>query len=854
MSTITFKKTSLFRFIVSVVLVAFIGLLPAQPSYAQVSIVMPAPGQMIHITRHFEPPQMVGLKINLKDPFNFDFIMDRGETPMSDSVEKEEFNKIIKYFLVALTMPNSDMWVNLSPYESKRIIPKVFGQTEMGRDLLAQDYILKQFTASLIYPESGLGKKFWSEVYQQAQARFGTTNISVNTFNKVWIVADKADIYQKGDTAFLVDSHLKVMLEQDYMAIDKNKEQFGNISTIPDTSKDAKTQMALAIVREIIIPAIEKEVNEGKSFAAVRQVYNAEIMATWFKKTPKQSLLGQVFANRSRIAGQKLSDPQAMEKIYKQYLRAYKKGVFNYIKEDAIPDGQTIPRKYFSGGMKQVVEEQINTSPFKARVAVFLGNMRNNMHRFALATVLLTVFASHTAFAHLTDAQVLGGRAVAAAGKVDVAAVAEAREGTGESVDIKFLKAQETFKAAKERLGEAQGHDMDGILKGQFQNLTGRISDFQVGIYKVNDRLERIKDQAKRIDYLKAKRKADEDERRSYVDAMGISLWGQGFPFNFDELTGLFIRVKTRKQMKKNLANIETLLDESNRQIEASERVLQTLEVIAHEEIDQLGISILHFQSEVDELLAKIPDAPPAAPTSTPTPPSAAATTGAVDMLNASLLDAERDLDAQKELNRRMEVKIDATGRQMFKNNYKAGYKANIRNLDIEKNLELERMSLKRRQEALESESKNMNFVKNLGAFFSSARSASDIRQDQKNVEKALEDVNTAIAWKESKYKIRDLEKRIRDLNDLILAATDAFSSPRDRAATAVAHHEADLGGINLSDENLTMNIKVDGMGMPLAAQYQDRAMMNLNGLTSIIRSIKPVTTQNVPALLGIIK
>src|SRR5580698_4545969 len=180
MSTITLKKSPLFRFIAYTVLVAFIGLLPAQPSYAQVTIIMPPPGQMIHITRHFEPPQMVGLKINLKDPFSFNFIMDQGESPMSDSDQREEFNKIIKYFLVSLAMPNKEMWVNLSPYESNRIIPEVFGETEMGRDLLAQDYILKQFTASLMYPENGLGKEFWDKIYAQAQARFGTTDINVN--------------------------------------------------------------------------------------------------------------------------------------------------------------------------------------------------------------------------------------------------------------------------------------------------------------------------------------------------------------------------------------------------------------------------------------------------------------------------------------------------------------------------------------------------------------------------------------------------------------------------------------------------------------------------------------------------
>ena len=377
------------------VLAAFTGMLPAQPSYAQESIFLPPPGQLINITRHFEPAQMVGLKINLKDPFSFGFIMDQGESRMSDADTKEEYNKIIKYFLVSLAMPNKDMWVNLSPYESKRIIPEVFGQTEMGRDLLAQDYILKQFTASLIYPESELGKKFWNKVYKQAQARFGTTDINVNTFNKVWIIADKADIYQKGDTAFLIGSHLKVMMEEDFMAIDKNQEQFGNVQALQEQYKDAKTKMASAIVREIVIPAIEKEVNEGKSFAAVRQIYSAEILATWFKKTLRKSLLGQVFANKSKIAGQKLNDPQADEKIYKQYLRAYKKGVFNFIKEDTAPDGQIIPRKYFSGGALPVGDAAVVTINKKR----FLNNGQVAVVRnFAMITGRLKMIATQLAF------------------------------------------------------------------------------------------------------------------------------------------------------------------------------------------------------------------------------------------------------------------------------------------------------------------------------------------------------------------------------------------------------------------------------------------------------------------------
>ena len=75
------------------------------------------------------------------------------------------------------------MIINLSPYEKDRIIPFYFGLTEMGRDLLAEDYMLKQITASLIYPEERIGKKFWKRIYEEAEKKFGRTNIPVNTFN-----------------------------------------------------------------------------------------------------------------------------------------------------------------------------------------------------------------------------------------------------------------------------------------------------------------------------------------------------------------------------------------------------------------------------------------------------------------------------------------------------------------------------------------------------------------------------------------------------------------------------------------------------------------------------------------------
>ena len=182
---------------------------------------MPAPGVMVPLSPSFNPPILKGLKVHPDNPFRFDFILDKGDFLPQEQL-KQESTKLIKYFLASLTIPEKDLWVNLSPYEKNRIVPQEFGQTEMGRDLLAQDYLLKQISASLIYPESKLGKEFWAKVYAQAQEMYGTTQVPVNTFNKVWIMADKAEIFEHNQTAFVVNQHLKVMLEEDYLALQKH--------------------------------------------------------------------------------------------------------------------------------------------------------------------------------------------------------------------------------------------------------------------------------------------------------------------------------------------------------------------------------------------------------------------------------------------------------------------------------------------------------------------------------------------------------------------------------------------------------------------------------------------------------
>ena len=100
------------------------------------------------------------------------------------------------------------------------------------------------------------------------------------------------------------------------------------------------------------MPELEKEINEGKNFAPVRQIFYSMVMAAWFKRTLKRNILSHCYVNKKKISGIDGVDKNSKEQIYKQYLHIYKTGAYNYIREDVDPiSQQVVPRKYFSGGL-----------------------------------------------------------------------------------------------------------------------------------------------------------------------------------------------------------------------------------------------------------------------------------------------------------------------------------------------------------------------------------------------------------------------------------------------------------------------------------------------------------------------
>ncbi len=323
-----FILPSVFRKFICAGMACVFALTSSGVSYAQ-----PTPG----FPAVAAPALLKGISVHPDNAMLLDFIVDPGAHQPADI--RPEAERFIKYFMASLAIPEKDLWVNLSPYEKDRIVPPALGQTGMGREMLAQDYLLKQVTASLMDPEGDVGRVFWEKIYAKARAQFGTSDIPVDTFNKVWIMPAKAVVYQRGGRAVITEGRLKVMLDADHVA-----EGHAGITPVNDTAQ--------AIMREVVLPVLEQEVNDGPQFAPLRQVYHALILAHWYRKNLKQSILNKVYADKSRIEGIDIDDKQAAQKIWEQYAESFKKGAHDLIREEVDPTtGEMIPRRYFFGGV-----------------------------------------------------------------------------------------------------------------------------------------------------------------------------------------------------------------------------------------------------------------------------------------------------------------------------------------------------------------------------------------------------------------------------------------------------------------------------------------------------------------------
>jgi len=401
-----FKQSMVFK--ASALLLALLLALPGHLVFAQTNNIV---GNLLLPSVPYDPPVLRGIKLDPANPLKFDFIVYEGQNPLSQAALKIESAKLIRYFLAGLTIPENDLWVNLSPYERDKIVPQEFSQTDIGKEMLAQDYLLKQLAASLTCPETEAGKKYWDEINNYTTPYGGSSTksspaapsaLARSSFTKVWIMPQEVVVFQDKDRAFVKNIKFKVMMDNDYAAMNKNGVGARSPRPLSGRGNPAPTNA----FKRHILPLIEKEVNTGKNFAPLRQVTYSIMLAAWFKGKLKENIINKLYSDKKKIKGIETNDPAIKEKIYQQYLEAFKKGAYDYIKAEGelpltpslakrgdevsalalVKRGPAQPgrvlgfgtrithRHYFSGGIKDGVVDNVPAIEYIARHAQPLGS------------------------------------------------------------------------------------------------------------------------------------------------------------------------------------------------------------------------------------------------------------------------------------------------------------------------------------------------------------------------------------------------------------------------------------------------------------------------------------------------
>jgi hypothetical protein len=295
----------------------------------------------------------------------------RLQKPTPREVFPEVQARFARYFGTMLAVPDGRLTVNLSTYEPDKTLIESLRGTELGHDLMEQDCLLKQFAASLLHPDNPVGKAYWAGMTEKARKITGSDRIPLHAYQKAWIVPGKNNsVHEKSpdhpfaftwpesfgvketDRACSVTScKLDVLCEADYLAIEHYQKKNNNIK-----EKNLITQLSevsVSLFRELFIPAIRIEVNEGTHFTKLRQIYYAFVLATWFRremvKLPQYSSVFEVVDKGVPEAfGVQRSEEWNVKgkAIYERYLQLFDQGVFRC----ARTEGESA-RIYFSGGI-----------------------------------------------------------------------------------------------------------------------------------------------------------------------------------------------------------------------------------------------------------------------------------------------------------------------------------------------------------------------------------------------------------------------------------------------------------------------------------------------------------------------
>jgi hypothetical protein len=303
------------------------------------------------------PPLVGGVAFPLANPLALGFsLLTDAAHPIPTAAEQQELQgRLGRYLNTFLVLGGEHVNVTLTPTDDYCGLPPLLRHTELGRDLLAQDVVLKHYTAAQLHPSTERGKSFWDRVNALPSGR----NDFESCF-RVWIVPGDAVVREEtvGENGEVTIEKLglKVRCEQDYRTLRQYRISQGTnqANNVTADSPD-KENVVIGLFRELIVPAIQNEVSFGPRFGLLRQILSVLLVAKWIMRSPLGEALTQagfLGSNTPDRYGLNVVDDAVLGAMKRIYLQMFGRGVWQHtVLRFDHQNGLMERRLYVAGGV-----------------------------------------------------------------------------------------------------------------------------------------------------------------------------------------------------------------------------------------------------------------------------------------------------------------------------------------------------------------------------------------------------------------------------------------------------------------------------------------------------------------------
>ena len=298
------------------------------------------------------PPVVGGISFPLDNPMQIGFSLhyDASQPPPSNQEQEELARRLGSYLNTCLVLTGDKLNVTLNPLDANCGLPDLLRCTELGRDMLGQDIVLKIRTAAHMHPESESGASFWESV----ESFLGDTQALDLAF-RVWVVPDAAEVRKsskdgRGHVAIEKFS-LKVLCEDDYQTLQKYHALQGQ--SMPASL--GYDQRVLSAFSEFVLPAIQEEVRLGPRFGLLRQMLSVLVVAKWIMDSSLAEPLtraGFLRSNAPDKYGLNSVDEAVIREMKDLYLRLFSDGIWRWSRPHLGTGTNTAQKRlYVAGGI-----------------------------------------------------------------------------------------------------------------------------------------------------------------------------------------------------------------------------------------------------------------------------------------------------------------------------------------------------------------------------------------------------------------------------------------------------------------------------------------------------------------------